>query len=283
MLHLTIENKYGEKLNLTSHPDYNLIKVTGLTPAPATINYSTLATKDGAVFNSSRVEPRNIVLTITPKRNIESSRVNIYRYIKSKQYIKLYIKNGLRNVWIEGYVETVEGDLYENPQKLQVSILCTDPHFKALEANEYSLSNVAPVFEFPFTVENGETVALSELSIATETNIHNGGDDETGIEIQLRVLGLALEPTIYNVTTNEHYTIEYEFKAGDIVILNTKRGEKSLTLIREGVEYNIINHMARGSKWFNLISGDNVFTYNAVYAPENIQIFISLQALYEGV
>lgn len=283
MLHLTIENKYGEKLALSKSPDYNLIKVTGLTPAPATINYSKLATKDGGIFNSSKVEPRNIVLYIQPTANVENSRVNIYKYIKSKQYIKLYVKNGLRNVWIEGYVESIEGDLYENPQVLQVSILCVDPYFKALEFNDYSLSNVTPVFEFPFTIENGETVSMSELSIATETNIHNAGDDETGVEIQLKVLGLALEPTIYNTTTNEHFTIEYELYAGDVVILNTKRGEKSLTLIREGVEINIINHMARGSKWFNLISGDNVFTYNAIHAPENIQVFVNVQALYEGV
>ena len=86
MLHLTIENKYGERLSFDNHADYDLIKVTGLTPATATINYSKLATKDGGVYNSSHMEIRNIVLTIKPKSNVERSRVNIYKYIKSKQY-----------------------------------------------------------------------------------------------------------------------------------------------------------------------------------------------------
>lgn len=283
MLTVIVENKYGERLNLTNNTDYALIKVGGLTPPTAVINTGVLATKDGSVFNSSRLNNRNITLMIVPHHRIETTRINLYKYIKSKQYIKLWIKNGLRDVWIEGYVESVEGDLFENPQKVQVSIICPDPYFKSRETAVTTFSKVTPGFTFPFSIdENG--VALSTAEVYTEQNVYNPSDDETGIIIELYAKGdRVLEPTIYNQTTGESFTVKHEMANGDKVIINTRRGEKSLTSIHDGVETNIINSMLRGSNWFTLITGDNIFSYSCLYGAENLQVTATLQPIYEGV
>lgn len=283
MLTVIVENKYGERLNLTNNTDYALIKVGGLTPPTAVINTGVLATKDGSVFNSSRLNNRNITLMIVPHHRIETTRINLYKYIKSKQYIKLWIKNGLRDVWIEGYVESVEGDLFENPQKVQVSIICPDPYFKSRETAVTTFSKVTPGFTFPFSIdENG--VALSTAEVYTEQNVYNPSDDETGIIIELYAKGdRVLEPTIYNQTTGESFTVKHEMANGDKVIINTRRGEKSLTSIHDGVETNIINSMLRGSNWFTLVTGDNIFSYSCLYGAENLQVTATLQPIYEGV
>lgn len=280
MLEIIIENKYREQLNLSEMNGYN-VTVTGLTPPDATINTSVIVTKDGSSFNSSRLNERNIVLQIVPNHDIEHKRINLYKYIKSKQYIKLYLKNSSRDVWIEGYVEKVEGDLYTQKQVIQVSIICPDPYFKSIETLEYEFSTVESMFSFPFSIE--EPVPISSVSTFTEKNIENISDEETGIVIELYANGLSLEPTIYNMTTNESFTIQHEFEPGDIVRINTRRGEKSLILIRDGEEINIINKIVRGSKWFNLIVGDNIFSYTSIYGTENLQVKISLQPIYEGV
>lgn len=281
MLRLIVENQYGEQLDFSKVTDYR-VKITGLTPGSATINTTKIATKDGSKFNSSTLNERNIVLTIYPCNNVEQSRINLYKYIRLKQYIKLYLKNGRRDVWIEGRIETVDGDLYESPQMLQVSIICPDPYFKSLTLANYGFSVVKPAFSFAKAIPV-EGVVISELETYVQKNIINDSDEETGIIIELYANALALEPTIYNITTGESFTINHEFQAGDIVRLNTRSGEKSLTLVRDGVESNILNQMQMGSNWFNLRVGDNIFSYTALHAPESLRMTIKLQPIFTGV
>ena len=113
MLQVIIENEYGEQLNFAKSNDYDLLQVTGLTPPVAVINTTVIATKDGSNYNSSMLDNRNITMLIAPKNRIEQNRINLYKYIKPKKYIKLYFKNGKRDVWIDGRVESLDGDLYE--------------------------------------------------------------------------------------------------------------------------------------------------------------------------
>lgn len=282
MIDVILENQYGEQLRLTCNESYDLLQVTGLTPPAATINVSTLATKDGGVFNSSRLNVRNMTLLIAPGPSLERNRVELYRYIRSKQYVKLYLKTNLRDVWIDGYVETVEGDLFENPQRLQVSIICPDPYFKALDNSVTDFSNVNAAFTFAFS-PTAEGQVVSTLSQFSEVNVHNDSDDETGVIIELQARGTVLEPTIYNQTTGEQFTIQYEMQEGDKIILNTRKGEKSLTLIHEGVQSNIINNMVRGGDWFKLKMGDNIFTYSCAHGASDLQLSIIVQPIFAGV
>lgn len=281
MLEIIVENEYKQQLNLTYNKDY-FAKVTGLTPGGATINTTKVAMQDGAKFNSSTLNTRNLVLTIYPRRNVEHSRINVYQYIQLKKYIKVYLKNDTRNVWIEGYVESFEGDLYEFPQMLQVSIICPNPYFKAIDPVITSFSNVVPVFTFPFAA-TAEGLIISRLDTYTEKNIVNESDNQCGVIVELYASGLALEPTVYNMTTNESFTIEHEFQAGDVVRINTQSGEKSLTLVRDGVETNILNQMEKNSQWFNLVVGDNIFTFTALHGVEQLQMTVKLQPIYTGV
>ena len=282
MLNVVVENKYGDKLNLSSDKDYQLLQVTGLTPPNALINTSKIATKDGSQFNSSTLDNRNIVLTIAPRGNVESSRINLYKYIKSKQYIKLYLTNGSRKVWIEGRVESIDGDLYENPQKLQVSIICPDPYFKAENEEIVSFSVVTEMFTFPFSITSSG-VEVSKTTIYSEQTVYNDSDDEVGVVVEIFANSEVSNPAIHNLTTDESFTIEYDMETGDKITLNTKRGEKSVTLTKNGIESNIINHMTRDSKWFTLATGDNIFACTSSSGVENLKVVIKVQPIYEGV
>lgn len=281
MLHLAIENEYGEQLDFTTTNNY-LVKVTGLTPSSATINTSKIATKDGSKYKSSTINERNILLNIYPVNSVEKNRVNLYKYIRLGKYIKLYLKNGVRDVWIDGYVENIEGDLYEAPQMLQVSIICSDPFFKSRNQQNVYFSTIIPLFTFPFSIDS-DGVVISQIVGHMERNVFNESDNESGVIIEFYATDLALEPTIYNTTTNEWFTIKHEFQAGDVVRLDTRSGEKTLTLIREGKTTNILNQMERGSKWFTLRTGDNLFTYTTAYGTENLQMTIKLQPTFTGV
>ena len=97
---------------------------------------------------------------------------------------------------------------------------------------------------------------------------------------------------IYNARTREVMRINTDFiqtltgqayGAGDDIIINTKRGEKSVTLLRAGLTTNILNCLGKGSSWFQLSKGDNIFIYNATEGAMSIQFKIENDTIYEGV
>lgn len=283
MMQVVVENKYGQKLNLTHNNNYALVSVTGLTPPAATVNYTSIATKDGAVLNSARAEIRNIVLTIIPQNSIETNRIELYKYFKIKQYIKVYLENNTRNVWIDGVIETIDGDLYQQTETIQVSIICVDPYFRDAETNEYVFSNIISRFKFPFAIEEIPGVPISEISEITEIAINNKSDTEVGAIITLYAFGACSDPTIYNMTTNENFSLDVDLVTGDVVIIDTRNGHKSVTLNHAGTITNILNSMKENSEWLQLLEGDNIFSYECVSGANNLNITVSVEPLYEGM
>ncbi|MBR4683157.1 MAG: phage tail family protein [Elusimicrobiaceae bacterium] len=283
MLQVIAENKYNEQINLTQNGNYALLSVGGLTPPAATINTAVIATSDGAVFNSSRLGTRNIVLTIAPLNSIEKNRINIYKYFKAKQYIKLYLENNTRSVWIEGYIDNIDGDLFSQSQRLQISIICPDPYFKDTTTGLYTFSNVINLFSFPFAIEETPGIPVSQLGEFVEIAITNNSDDETGVLITMLANAAVTNPTIYNMTTNEHFTLDIDLEAGDVITIDTRRGHKTVTLNHNGVITNILNNMVQGSAWLNLVVGDNIFSYTCDTGSEYLNISVQLQPIYEGV
>lgn len=258
MIKATVTNKYGQSLTLTQNRALAVAQITGLTPPPATINTTPIATKDGSLFNSAAVENRNIVFLIYPTGAPEPQRVNLYQFFKLKQDIRLDFETATREVYITGYVESIEGDLYENPQALQISVICPDPYFNAQEEIEASFDT-------------------------TPEELTNPSDEESGAVFEITASGAASNITITNETTGESFTINEDFLAGDVLTLNTKRGEKSLTLTRGGTTTNILNAMAPSSRWLSIIPGVNALSLTAAAGSENLSATATLRPIFEGI
>lgn len=281
MYRIILENMKGEQLELTNNPAYKVISVDGLYPPSATINTRSTATMDGSEFNSSRVNERNIVIEIAIESPAEKNRINLYKYIKSKQYVKFYYINDSRKVYIEGYVESMPIQMFDMKQKAQISILCPSSFFKNVNNNITNFSSIVNNFEFPFAIQ--EDIPFSELELHVEKVITNDGDVDCGVIIELSATGIVLNPKIYNSETREYFFLDYEMESGDKIIINTNKGEKGITLIKDGVESNIINKHRPGSTWFQLQSGDNIFIYEADEFPENLSCTFIQTDLFEGV
>lgn len=282
MIQISLENEYGNRVDLFNNKDYELVHAEGLNPARATLNIAKMAIKDGGKFNSSTLNERNIVLTIRPKRNIEENRLNIYKIVRPKRYIKVYLKTNSRDVYIEGYVDIFDVDLFAEIQLYQISIICPDPYFKMTETLIQKFSAVKGKFTFPVNFTS-DGVEISEIEVNQRVNIYNPGDDDCGLTFDIYAVSLALEPTIHNLTTGKHLTINHEFNPGDIVRISTGTNEKSITLIREGIETNIFNQMDMSSNWLTLMPGDNYFTYSAVAYAQSLQVTAKVQPVLTGV
>lgn len=282
-----ISNTNGDLLILTGQEAvYQIISITGLNPPAAQINTTTIVGLDGARFNSARLQTRNIVLTVKINGNVEENRLNLYRYFRTKEWCTFYYTTETLDVNIEGYVESVECDLFSNRETAQISILCPFPYFKSISEIVAESTSVYSAFVFPFSINEGEPVVISTTTEDDDgsIDIHNSSESETGVILEIEFESGAGSIEVKNTTTGDGITLVYPFQAGDTVMINTNKGEKSITLIRAGILSNIFSALQPGSVFFQLIIGNNKFEHlvDGVRADKVSMVF-RYYNLYRGV
>lgn len=299
MFTLKVESTSGEVLRLTQNESvYQIVDIDGLNPPKAVINSSTVAGMDGTRFKSSRLQERNIVITIRINGNVEENRINLYRYFRTKQWCKVYYKNGVRDVFIEGYVDSIDCDLFTQSELMQISIVCQDPYFKNAQEIVNDISKVIYQFEFPFSfgdngaTHDGVTIVSSSLDDAMEfsvfeqdliTQIDNKSETEVGFTIDITFIGYAYGPKIVDIITGDFFEIDGAYNVGDRIVINTIKGKKSVKLYRNGVESNLFTKLTQGSKWFQLRLGANFYRYEARVGEAYMRIVYKHNELFEGV
>lgn len=256
---IIIENDRGEVLNLSTDPRYTPM-LTGTGPVAATINRAKVAVADGTRFNSATVGERNLLLTVYLLRDIARARMNLYRFLATKQWIRVrYIADGL-DVYVEGYVETAEVNPWEENQNLQASIICPMPFWRDRKETYTNASSVEPLFEFPFAIES-EGVEFSAIDPAASTIINNGGTVVAGVTFVLTATFRTLQPRIYNLSTGEYIGFYVDLMPGEQLEVCTVQGSKSVTHIKDGVRTNYINTVMEGSSWLQMAIGKNEYSY----------------------
>lgn len=257
----------GELIELTHNANYAITNVTGLTPAPAVISSTVMGSLDGEKFNVSRVDKRNIVITLRILKDVENSRIALYRYFKVKQKLRLYYKNSHRDVYIDGYVESFESDLFTVSQQVQISIICPQPYFLVPER---LAGQITGIYETDIT-DPSESVALA-----------NNGDVDTGLIIKISTTEVATNPKIYNLDTGEAFEISTILNTNETIYINTNPGEKKITLIRNGTEVNFIDSIYNVD-WFMIPPGTSNFTYRGDSAGDHFLVKFYINDKYEGV
>lgn len=284
MPYFSIENEYNNNLQLTQNEKrWQLTSVTGLNSPPAAIYSSVVPTFDGERFNSARLEARDIVITLAINGDAEANRMALNKVILPKRYIKIYYQNKSLNVYIEGYVESFEYDVFaDNKIVAQASIICPDPYWRDQEQSEAVMTPVVDLFEFPFSIPE-EGIALSELLTITGGDITNQGSAQSGLLITIEASREVLNPYIINATTGAKMLLNTEMTRGEVININTIRGSKYIRKYSDGVTTNILNDLDESSQWISLALGENRFTYGADYGEENMAVKIQYRNLYGGV
>lgn len=286
MYEAKIGNVNGEVLLLTGNePVYQVINITGLNPPKAQINTTTMVGLDGAKFNSSKLETRNIVLTVKINGDVEANRLKLYQYFRTKEWCKFYYSNDSVNVFIVGYVESVECNLFTNNETAQISILCPYPYFKSLTEIVTDISNTLGLFVFPFSINLGEPIAFSSYDENKVSNVYNASESETGVVIQITFLASASSIEIKNTLTGDDLTLNYSFQENDVVTINTYKGQKSISLLRAGMTSNIFSALEQGSTFFQLAMGSNLFGYlvDGGSGNESVLVTFTHNTEYRGV
>ena len=300
---VTIINYLNEKIVLElGRPDKSglLIKsIEGLGPSEATINAKEIATSDGALFNSARVNSRNIVLTLgfLFHPTVEDMRQLTYKYFPIKQRLTIRIETDNRIAETYGYVETNEPDIFQKEETTQISIICPDAYFYSAGSDGNNItvfSGIEDAFEFPFSNESltENLIEFGKIHYSQEQTVYYNGDAEIGIIITIHAINKEKNVTIYNTGTRGIMKIDtekieqltgYGIINGDDIIISTVKKDKYIHLLRNGEYINILNALDKDSEWFQLTKGDNIFAYTAEEGATNLQFKIENRTLYEGV
>lgn len=298
--------------------------IDGLGPVKGTVNITEYSsTIDGALYNSSRVPSRNIVMSlifIDTLKSIEEVRHDTYRYFPLKERIKFLVETDKRVCETYGWVESNNPSIFDKMEGCQVSIICPNPWFyDSLKDSSVMLksvtdmfkfsfkNNISPINQFQFRFSNNSLVNdmlqfydsecenyinFGNIEYYREKNLLYLGEITTGVTIKIEAKGYCKNPVIKNGKTNEYMLINTdvlntltgnEIVAGDEIVINTEKGSKSIKLIREGEEYNILNCLNPNSDWINVVQGENLFIYTAEVGQEDIEVTVMAKIAYQGV
>lgn len=298
-----VTNYLGESLTLELKNPWDIgiaiTKIEGLGPVKADINSTEISSGDGARFNSARIGTRNIVFTfrLLESPTVEDSRQKTYKYFPVKTNVTLLFETDNRLCQITGYVESNKPNIFSEEEDTQVSIICPNPYFISMDnggMNTVVFFGNEPTFEFPFSNESltEPLIVFGNIKLRQEEVVPYDGDSQVGFTIKMHALGEVRQITIYNTKTRESMKIDTDILneitgsgiiAGDEITISTIKGDKHITLLRDGEEINILNTLGKDVDWFQLSKGDNRFAYICEYGAENLEFSIEYQTLYEGV
>lgn len=284
MFDLILENKAGDQLTFGMNSPFQITEIQGLNPPSATINTSQLALIDGAKYNSSKMNMRTINVAFAINRDAAKNRIAVYNVLKSKQWIKLTYISQYRQVSIEGYIGSIDITMFEMKQIVTCSILCPSPYFKEAQMVVNELLNIVSTFHFPFASTEEPQLVFSYISNELGIVIDNEGDVECGMVIELYARAAISDPKIFNYITRDYFGLDIDMEQADLITIDTRQGQKTVTLLRGGVETNIFNSVIQGSTWLQLSANGDTFVYEVgTGANGDLNVTFKHDNLYEGV
>lgn len=312
---IIVTNHLGESLELELANPYEtgfaIKSIDGIGPVKANVNTTSITSGDGSSFNSARLEERNITMKLSFMfaTSAEEARHKSYQYFPVKKWITLEFVTDTRRLKATGVVESNDPNIFDKDEGCSISIICPDPNFYSSGSGSKNITNFTELdtlFEFPIEDGGLEITSAEDPDNATgypslefgsinslkQNFITYEGDTDIGLTIIIHAIGDVVNPVINDNTTQEIIKIDTTkletltgsgMITGDTITISTVRGSKSVTLLREGKETNILNCIAKNTSWFQLSNGNNVFSYSADSGYENIRLTLENTVVYGGI
>ena len=166
-------------LGVTPKNSLLIEKVTGLNPPDRSLfigDYS----QDGGIYQGRRVGSRNVVFTINLNPNpalgetVASLRESLYKAFIDPQvegdYLKLLLRDeDDREIYLVGYCEKFESDIFDASTLCQISMICPDPYLR--DNQDTIVSHPSGYVQFPFTYQgSAETGFVVRIYVTVPTD-----------------------------------------------------------------------------------------------------------------
>lgn len=230
---------------------FHIRDIVGLGPVKSTVNSRGYGSLDGEFYTGSHVGKRNIVITLglNPGEgllSVEATRRLLYAYWLPKMNTVLrFISDGRPAVQIEGYVESLEPNMFSKDPEIVVSIICPKPHFESVDVKTVTgVASRTPLdsgFLYNGDITNGIVLTLVKSGVSS----YNGP-----VTVESGILGPSYRK--FEVKAYIQEGIHYQ--------VNSHQGLKTVEtrLTAENTRFaNLMKSMTEDSLWPYVVPGTN--------------------------
>lgn len=216
-------------------------KIEGLDPPDIDLFLGEYA-RDGGHYSGRRVGKRNplFLLTLNPNfaqgESVSGLRELLYRTFVDPRVsgddVTIVLKDDEKeDRYLTGYTEKFEASIFSNDTTVQISMLCPNPYL--LDVDESAAWGSGPNVIFNYL-----------------------GSAETGVELELLV---TVPTNVINIELNSQKVtqLDFNFQVDDRVLINTRRGERKIQVVRNGFIINILYALSTTSGWIELHKRNN--------------------------
>lgn len=280
--YLTFTNANSEEFTI-SPPNYLLLNFDGFEQGQVNIQSSKAPYQDGETYIDNIFAKKVITLTIAlygdTQQEVFDRRLIVSRIFGSRLGI-----GTLRFQQVAGSTYDIDvitksisfGNVTsKNHNVAIIELIAPNPFWYDPTQIEQIMVGFSGGFSFPFSFP------FNLGTVGSEVEVTNAGNIETPVMIYF--YGEVVDPVMQNLTTGEDITIIKTVNDGDILIINTAFGEKSVMILSGGVYTNAFEYVDPESVFWKLAPGNNTIKYTVTSEGANAQCRLYYYNLFSGV
>lgn len=233
---------------------FQIKDIKGLEPVTATVNTTKYGSIDGEFDTGATVGKRNIVLTVElkpvlPELTQSVLRQMLYTYFMPKSTVRLrFNSTHMPTVDITGTVESMDPSLFGKDNSYQISIICPSPYFIDIEETAVLGTTIATSDDSPVFINYAGTVPTGFRILVSATDLSPAHDGDIIMNLQSPLEDANF---LVNAVVDNTHDLEVSTLIGDKYVHSVFPGTTSFE--------NILGSRAVGSKWLQMLYGDNYF------------------------
>lgn len=232
--------------------------IEGLGPVKAEFQTAPFALSRGVFFQGSSTGARNIVLTLglnpllSGGESMADLRNQIYRYFMPELQLTLYFHTNhlSETLRIDGFVESVEPNIFSQDPEMQISIICPRPDFIGDDLHQF----------FGDVVTTGETTEIEYTGTVSHGFDLLVSNDDHSYDGPVRI-------TNVNGSFHENFLVGHVKLNSDkrlrLATVPTRRRVQSED-VSSGIRSSLLGRMVKTSTWPVLFPGTNEFKVKAL-------------------
>lgn len=256
---------------------------------PIDLSTSANVLTDGSTLVSKRVAEaeRTATIVYAGQRDPRVVRDEALSFFNPKHSFEVHVTHMGRTRWCEGELAARQCVIQPSryPCRVTFTLLCLDPYMRGEDVHDDTMTDASPFFTFPFRCflpgpgVSAGCVASVRVYDGLNTVVNSGG-----VPAPFRITAKFEQP-VTNPTfhvNDRHVGLVYQFKAGDVLVLDFMAAPPEVTLNGE----NSIQRCTRDSTFVGMVLGvgENTFWYESSGGDVNtMKVSIVYYDRYMGV
>lgn len=285
MAKITYINENNQSIELGSIPPYILTSKEGFSSVESIINTVKSPYQDGNTITNQTLASREIVLE---GEFFNHGGQSVRRHMIEVFNPKL---SGILRYEEEGIVRLLYCRPRATPYIVSTNLATTpyivelyaaNPYWQSVREEKVEGAAVVNMLEFPLEIlESG--IEFGYEQSGSILRINNNGDVSTGMKIEFKAVGNVSNPSLLNIATREHMTVNRDMVNGDIIMVDTNFQSKTIKRERGGVTTNIFGSIDTDSTFLEMKAGLNTFKFDAADGLSNLGVTVYFTPQYVGV